>query len=118
MWKVFEEVTVCFTQFAATPESSSEDCIKLLENFVVLLYNQTSPDDEVNHARKHHVAPSSCIPSNWHPFLRVDANKQELFSCLSSEVVTQPTHKIYATRGKYVLVDHSQRDMDNYALYT
>ena len=52
MWKVFEEVTVCFTQLAATPDSSSEDCIKLLENFVVLLYDQTSPDDKVNHARK------------------------------------------------------------------
>ena len=35
------------------PESISEDCLKLLEHFVVLLYNRTSPDDEVNQARKH-----------------------------------------------------------------
>ncbi len=41
------------------------------------------------------VTATTTIPGNWHNFLCVDDNKQELFSFLSKEVTVAACEKVY-----------------------
>ena len=53
IWKVFNEVTPAFCTLASNPDPSSiGDHLEVLERFVVLLYNRTSTEMNVNEARK------------------------------------------------------------------
>ncbi len=52
------------------------------------------------------VTATTTIPGNWHDFLRVDDNKQELFSFLSREVTTAinlPEKQLVVTDGQQVI---------------
>ena len=52
------------------------------------------------------VQPSAKLPKKWKDFLRVDENKQELFSFLSEQIVTLAAvdgKEIYATHGESVV---------------
>ena len=51
IWKIFGDVTPAFCTLASTP-SSVDDQLKILERFVVLLYDRTSTEEKVNEARK------------------------------------------------------------------
>ena len=52
IWNTFEDVTKAFLDLNSGPESVSEDTAKLLERFVVLLYDKTSMCTSVNELRK------------------------------------------------------------------
>ena len=51
------------------------------------------------------VLPTSKIPGNWHSFLRVNENKQELFEFLADGVVSLQTDEkvVVSTRGESVV---------------
>ena len=49
-WKAYDDVTPALCSLATTPESV-ESLIKLLEQFVILLYDRTSNLECVNQAR-------------------------------------------------------------------
>ena len=51
IWTVFPAVTDVFLLLAAKPDEIPEDCIAILERFVVLLYDKTSEYFSVNEAR-------------------------------------------------------------------
>ena len=54
VWKVHDAVKATFCTLASTPTRASlDDCMPALERFVVLLYDRTSCEVEVNTARKH-----------------------------------------------------------------
>ena len=63
VWKVHDAVTATFCTLASTPTRASlDDCMPALERFVVLLYDRTSCEVEVNTARKHlFTQKSRCI---------------------------------------------------------
>ena len=53
VWKNFQAVTDTFLQLAATPTSPiSEVCMERLERFVILMYDRTSNNTNVNETRK------------------------------------------------------------------
>eukprot|EP00745_Piridium_sociabile_P014857 TRINITY_DN21914_c0_g2_i3.p1 TRINITY_DN21914_c0_g2~~TRINITY_DN21914_c0_g2_i3.p1 ORF type:complete len:617 (-),score=120.53 TRINITY_DN21914_c0_g2_i3:145-1995(-) len=57
--------------------------------------------------RRRRVGSETTIPTNWSSFLRVDANKTELFNFLAYQVVTIESGKqIVTTRGPNVLTNH------------
>ena len=67
-WNAFEDVTQAFVDLSSGPESVNEETAKVLERFVVLLYDKTSPCVSVNELRKElftkgrsieHVPPTS-----------------------------------------------------------
>ena len=50
----------------------------------------------------------------WNSFLRVHANKTELFQLLAEQAVTLPLKKgeeLYSTRGEHVVTSVSRADM-------
>uniref|UniRef100_UPI00358E0809 uncharacterized protein n=1 Tax=Myxine glutinosa TaxID=7769 RepID=UPI00358E0809 len=52
------------------------------------------------------VTGSAALPGNWHSFLRVDENKEELFSFLSKQVtesIDVPDKQLIATDGEQVI---------------
>uniref|UniRef100_UPI00358F05C7 uncharacterized protein n=1 Tax=Myxine glutinosa TaxID=7769 RepID=UPI00358F05C7 len=52
------------------------------------------------------VTGSALLPGNWHSFLRVDENKEELFSFLSKQVtesIDVPDKQLIATDGEQVI---------------
>ena len=51
-WKSFPEVTSAFLSLGNTPSVVDDSCMASLERFVVLLYDRTSAQTEVNGARK------------------------------------------------------------------
>ena len=48
----YEEATSAFLQLSNNPDDVSEECLRKLERFVVLLYDRTSTKMRVNEARK------------------------------------------------------------------
>ena len=52
-WKVFDEATAIFAQLSQTPSSVTDHVLKILEKFVIILYDRTSADVKVNDARRH-----------------------------------------------------------------
>ena len=64
------------------------------------------------------VASSTQMPTKWKDFLRVDANKTELFSFLSQEsarLSTEDGKEVYATHGREVLCSSEESDLANLA---
>ena len=53
IWKSFNEVTPVFSTLLADPLELNDDCMSVLEAFVVLLYGRTCTETTVNLARKH-----------------------------------------------------------------
>ena len=51
VWMGFDDVTRAFCDLGATPDAINES-MELLERFVILLYDQTSAEISVNHARR------------------------------------------------------------------
>lgn len=52
-WKSFNAVTAVFAQLVSMPASFNDDCMSVLESYVVLLYDRTSSESTVNSARRH-----------------------------------------------------------------
>ena len=50
-WNVFEEATEVFRKLGNLPETVSDDDKQILEQFVVILYDQSSAVKRVNEAR-------------------------------------------------------------------
>ena len=66
------------------------------------------------------VIPNLTTPRNWQKFLRVDENKRELFSLLSSQLVENASRSsgdVFATVGESVL-SSSATDLTNLMPYT
>lgn len=60
------------------------------------------------------VSPTTRIPSDWKGFLRVDANKSELFNFLAQQVISQPIpegKEIYSTFEEKVLCSPKRAQM-------
>ena len=53
IWKSFIEVTPAFSTLLTDPSELNNDCMSVLEAFVVLLYDRTCTETTVNLARKH-----------------------------------------------------------------
>ena len=51
-WMLFNDVTMAFMELSKQPASISDETLKKLERFVVLLYHRTSTKTSVNEARK------------------------------------------------------------------
>lgn len=49
-WNVFSEVTRAFLEIAAAQSEFSEECTKIIETFVVLLYDRGSQLKSVDNA--------------------------------------------------------------------
>ena len=67
-WNAFADVTEAFTDISTSPDSIDPQTMKVLERFVVLLYDRTSPCVSVNELRKElftkgrsieHIPPTS-----------------------------------------------------------
>ena len=52
-WKSFNEVTPVFSTLLTEPSELNDDCMSVLEAFVVLLYGRTCTETTVDLARKH-----------------------------------------------------------------
>lgn len=52
-WKAFDEVTQTFHTLSCAPLTITESDIKVIERFVILLYDRTSEQTEVNGARQY-----------------------------------------------------------------
>lgn len=52
VWEIFPDVTDCFLRLAAAPRSITDVNMALIERFVVLMYDRTSNDFDVNSARQ------------------------------------------------------------------
>ena len=64
--------------------------------------------DSRGQGKRKRVTPETVIPQNWSSFLRVDANKTELFNYLAQCVIAIETDKlIVTTRGSIVLSNHA-----------
>ena len=64
------------------------------------------------------VIASAPIPGNWHNFLRVDLNKQELFSFLSKALIQsfdEDNNELVVTDGEQVLCVPPQQDIHSLA---
>ena len=65
---------------------------------------KTSARVKRGHGIRRRVLPDSKIPSNWHSFLRVDENKEELFKFLAIESTSIQTDKaVVSTQAGTVL---------------
>ncbi|KAG1674646.1 Pinin [Nymphon striatum] len=53
VWMTFDESTTAFLELTTCPTDISDDCMAVIERFVVLLYNRGSELNKVNDARKH-----------------------------------------------------------------
>ena len=51
--EIFNEVTPLFSTLLTDPSELNDDCMSVLEAFVVLLYDRTCTETTVNLARKH-----------------------------------------------------------------
>ena len=51
-WMVYEEATSAFLELSYSPEDVSKECLRKLQRFVVLLYDRTRTEMQVNEARK------------------------------------------------------------------
>ena len=51
-WKSFEDTTPVFAALTTNPASPSEECMKVIEAFVVLMYDRTCTERDVNIVRK------------------------------------------------------------------
>ena len=51
-WKAFAEVTKTFSDPGNMPLSLSDETVKHLQRFVILLYDRTSQSKKVDHCRK------------------------------------------------------------------
>ena len=51
-WLSYHEVTSAFHLLSDRPESVTDECMDILERFIVLLYDRTCPKMKVNEARK------------------------------------------------------------------
>jgi hypothetical protein len=64
--------------------------------------------DSRGQGKRKSVTPETVIPQNWSSFLRVDANKTELFNYLAQCVIAIETEKlIVTTQGSIVLSNHA-----------
>ncbi len=50
-WSVFQRATPTFTKLSRTPSAIGDEDLLIIEEFVVLLYDRSSPYKEVNEAR-------------------------------------------------------------------
>ena len=67
---------------------------------VDVVWDEYMPDSSKTDTRtkrgrgiRRRVEPSSSIPGNWQPFLRIDENNAELFSFLATRLAAQETEK-------------------------
>ena len=51
-WKIFDDVTTVFSTLYEDTSAFNDDCMSVLEKYVVLLYDRTSSETTVNSARK------------------------------------------------------------------
>ena len=51
-WNTFDAVTEVFVEFSKPIKSMSEESERLVERFVILLYDRTSSDEDVNNCRR------------------------------------------------------------------
>ena len=52
-WSVLSEVTNAFLEIAAAPSSLSDNCLRIIERFVVVMYDRGSELHSVDEARQH-----------------------------------------------------------------
>ena len=53
IWKSFNEIKPVFSTLMTDPSELNDDCMSVLEAFIVLLYDRTCTENTVNLARKH-----------------------------------------------------------------
>ena len=53
IWTFFDEITPVFFTLLTNPSAFNDDCMSVLEAYVVLLYDRTCTETTVNSARKH-----------------------------------------------------------------
>lgn len=56
VWKSFEEITPVFAALSSRPTTISEECMKVVESYVILLYDRTCTESSVDSARKYMFA--------------------------------------------------------------
>ena len=67
-WNLFPEVSSTFVLLSNKPSLESvQQCLKLIERFIILLYDRTSGKDSVNSARKHLFTKKSRQMQNLPP---------------------------------------------------
>lgn len=61
IWNSFPDLTAALLELAHAPAEISEQCMHIIERFVILIYDRTSTCTEVNQARKKLFAKTSCV---------------------------------------------------------
>ena len=73
-WMTYDEVTAAFLELSRRPTSLSDECLKKIERFIVLLYDRTGSKLVVNEARKQFFAQKGrtmdAIPSTQAALVR------------------------------------------------
>ena len=67
IWKSFNEITPVFSTLLTDPSELNDDCVSVLEAFIVLLYDCTCTETTVNLARKHIFTTKSRSMDNLPP---------------------------------------------------
>ena len=61
IWNSFPDLTAALLELAHAPAEISEQCMHIIERFVILIYDRTSTCTDVNQARKKLFAKTSCV---------------------------------------------------------
>ena len=75
---------------------------------------KSSTREKRGSGQRRKVVPTTRVPRNWNSFLRVNANKTELFQLLAEQAVTLPLkegEELYSTRDERVVTSVSRADM-------
>ena len=51
MWGLFKEVKACFLQLSAAPSSVTDEDMAVIERFVILMYDKSSSENDINITR-------------------------------------------------------------------
>ena len=66
IWKSFNKITPVFSTLMTDPSELNDDCMSVLEAFIVLLYDRTCTETTVNLARKHIFPPKADLWTTYH----------------------------------------------------
>ena len=61
IWNLFPDLNGALLELAHAPAEISEQCMHIIERFVILIYDRTSTCTDVNQARKKLFAKTSCV---------------------------------------------------------
>ena len=61
VWNSFPDLTNALLQMATAPDKIQDECLRVVERFVILLYDKTSTNTDVNKARKKLFAKTTSV---------------------------------------------------------